>query len=242
MGEEVYLFPKSYKCPCCDADFKSPTVKSGKTRTNGADRDLRPHFVELDSTKYEVICCPECGYSTMSRFWGNLSALQKQKIQEVLEGKFTPKDETQLVRTYADAMESYMLAFLTSTAAYKPDSEKAYIYLKSAWMLRGWQESLKGSNPVLEGKLHAKEVDFITKALDGFQSAVMKEEYPMAGMDEPTMNYLMAALCIETGRLDEAGRLVASLISNAAATPRIKDKARDLKEDIAQLKKEQQQQ
>jgi len=237
MADETYLFMKSYTCPCCDGEFKSPTVKSGKTRSNGADLDLRPHFVEIDSTKYEVISCPHCGYSTMSRFWGNLSALQKEKVKEVMEGKFVPSVEL-TTRTYADGMEAYKLALLTSTAAYKPESEKAYIYLKSAWMLRGWQETLVKTNPDLAAKLHIREVDFLVKALDGFEAACTREEFPMCGMDSDTMNYLQAALCIKASRFDAATRLISFIMSSATASPRIKDKARDLKDEcMAQKKK-----
>ena len=236
MADENYLFMKSYKCPCCDADFKSPTVKSGKTRTNGADLDLRPHFVEIDSTKYEVISCPYCGYSTMSRFWGNLSALQKEKVWEVMDGKFVPNAEL-ATRTYADGMEAYKLALLTSTAAYKPESEKAYIYLKSAWMLRGWQETLVDTNPDLAAKLHTRECDFLVKALEGFETACTREEFPMCGMDSDTMNYLQAALNIKTNRFDVATRLISAIMSSPTASPRIKDKARDLKEECMTQKK-----
>ena len=42
VNEEDYLFDKKYKCPICDSDFESKTVRTGKVRMKSVDVDLRP--------------------------------------------------------------------------------------------------------------------------------------------------------------------------------------------------------
>ena len=54
----------------------------------------------------------------------------------------------------------------------------------------------------------------------------------MCGMDEVTIDYLIAALAARGKKYDVAGKLVASLLTNSAASARIKERARELKEQI----------
>ena len=53
-NEEDLLFDKSYTCPVCDHEFKSRMVRTGKVRLVGADSDLRPRYMGVDSLKYDV--------------------------------------------------------------------------------------------------------------------------------------------------------------------------------------------
>jgi hypothetical protein len=39
--EADFIFEKTYKCPVCDTEFKSKTVKTGKVKLITADTDLR---------------------------------------------------------------------------------------------------------------------------------------------------------------------------------------------------------
>ena len=44
VQEQDLLFDKTYRCPVCDKEFKSRTVKAGKARLVGSDSDLRPKY------------------------------------------------------------------------------------------------------------------------------------------------------------------------------------------------------
>lgn len=57
-------------------------------------------------------------------------------------------------------------------------------------------------------------------------------------MDEITIDYLIAVLAKQFGRYDVASKLIASILTSPSAGARMKDKARDLKEEIlAELKR-----
>ena len=53
----------------------------------------------------------------------------------------------------------------------------------------------------------------------------------MCGMDEPTVDYLIAVMAMRFEQYDVSSRLIAGILQSAA-NPRTKDKARDLKEMV----------
>jgi hypothetical protein len=67
------------------------------------------------------------------------------------------------------------------------------------------------------------------KAYEGFTVAFSKEEFPMCGIDEITLRYMMAVMARRLGRLEEAVRWLAGVLQSRTAPQRIKDKALDLK-------------
>ena len=77
INEEDFLFDKKVQCPVCDKEFKSKTVKTGKSRLIGSDTDLRPKYQGIESLKYDCIVCNKCGYSALSRFFNNITSAQK---------------------------------------------------------------------------------------------------------------------------------------------------------------------
>lgn len=59
----------------------------------------------------------------------------------------------------------------------------------------------------------------------------------MCGMDEPTVDYLIAVTAMRFEQYDVSSRLIAGIIQSAA-NPRMKDKARELKEMVMAKVKE----
>ena len=77
-------------------------------------------------------------------------------------------------------------------------------------------------------------------AYNGFVEARQNESFPMCGMDEVTIDFLLAELAYRFKKYDVASRMVASILTSVSANARTKDKARDLKDRIlADLKKKQ---
>ena len=74
-------------------------------------------------------------------------------------------------------------------------------------------------------------------ALDGFLAARQSENFPMCGMDEPTVDYLIAVTAMRFEQYDVASRLIASIMQSSA-NPRMKDKTRDLKDMVMAKMKE----
>ena len=241
MQEQDYLFDKSFNCPVCNTDFKSRSVRVGKVRANGTDMDLRPKYEQVDMLKYDVVMCPQCGYTALSRFFKFVSAAQAKNIKEKISATFKPKEETNEIYTYDEALERYKLALVNAIVKQAKPSEKAYICLKSAWLLRGKAEHLDTSDPEYENKKKAideEEDEFLNKALEGFLSARQTEEFPMCGMDENTVDYLIAVTAMRFEQYDVSNRLLSGIIVSREANPRTKDKARDVKEILVKKVKE----
>ena len=136
VQEQDFLFDKSFTCPLCDREFKARTVKIGKAKLAGSDLDLRPRYEQIDLLKYDVIMCPSCGYASLSRFFKYLTSPQAKNIQKAISANFKPQKETAETYTYDEALERYKMALANAIVKQTKASEKAYICLKTAWLLR----------------------------------------------------------------------------------------------------------
>lgn len=241
MQEQDFLFDKSFTCPICDREFKARTVKIGKAKLAGSDLDLRPRYEQIDLLKYDVIMCPSCGYAALSRFFKFLTSPQAKNIQKTISATFKPQKETQEIYTYDEALERYKLTLANAIVKQAKASEKAYICLKTAWLLRGKAEHLDKNLPDYEAQkkqCEEEENEFLRNALEGFLAARQTESFPMCGMDEPTVDYLIAVTAMRFEQYDVSSRLIAGILTSATANPRMKDKARDVKEMLMKKIKE----
>lgn len=241
IEEKDLIYEKTFKCPVCDKDAPAKIMKSGKAKLIGSDQDLRPKYEGIDSVKYDVILCPTCGYTALTRFFPTLTSTQAKLIKEKISASVkipTYKNETY---SYEEALERYKLALVNAVVKHGKASEKAYICLKSAWLVRGYVESLRekgeGTPELLDG-LAKQELEYIQNAYNGFVEARQNESFPLCGMDEITIDYLLAVYATRLKKYDVASRMVASILTSTSANNRMKDKARDLKEQIlTELKK-----
>lgn len=238
--ETDYIYDKSFTCPVCDSQFTSRVMKTGKAKLVSMDLDLRPRYVGIDATKYDVELCPHCKYAALTRYFTALTAGQIHLIKEQISTKVKLQSHSEDYYTYEEAMERYKIALVCAMVKKAKNSEKAYICLKSAWLLRGYAEELENKRQLLpqqREELAAQEREYLQNAFKGFVEAQKSERYPMCGMDEYTMDYLTAALAYEVGELDTSSQYVSRLLASMANN-RVKDKARDLKELIVAKKRE----
>lgn len=239
-AEKEYLFAKRYTCPVCDKEIKVQTVKTGKARVNGTDDDLRPRYEGIDALKYDAILCPYCGYAALSRFFETVTQVQKKQIKEGVAKFYKPREDKEIL-SYTDALERHKLALISDMVKGAKDSEKAYTCLKTAWLLRGERQELEQAKPLDEKKqagLLKEEQEFLKKAKEGFLSARQTEEFPMCGMDETTVDYLLAVLHMQFEEYEMSSRLVSGILTSFSASARVKDRARDLKEVLTKKMKE----
>lgn len=233
VKESDFLFDKTYNCPICDNEFKVKTVKNGKAKLIGTDMDLRPKHEGIDMIKYDVVVCPKCGYSTLTRYFKYITGAQGKLIKENISKVFKGIKESEETYSYDEALGRYKLALANAFVKQAKASEKAYICLKSAWLVRGKMEELDEKAPDYAAKkkeCEALEKEYQKNALEGFMAARQKESYPMCGMDEGTVDYLIAVLAMEFDQYDVSSRLISNIIAMPGSNPRMKDKARDLKE------------
>ena len=232
LSEEDLLFDKTYTCPVCDTEFKSKMVRTGKAKLVSADSDLRPKYQGIDPLKYDAILCPKCGYASLSRYFNFVMDSQAKLIKEQISRSFQYKSEDENVYSYNEAITRHKMALLNTVVKKGKTSERAYTCLKLAWLSRGKREELAAKNGSNEeiAKIQEEEVQFLENAYEGFSAAFSKETFPMCGMDQYTVMYLVAELARRSGKVDEAKRWVSRVLVARDANRRIKDKALALKE------------
>ena len=230
--EKDFLFDKGYRCPVCDFEFKAKAVRVGKAKMIGADTDLRPKNQGIDSLKYDCIVCNKCGYSSLSRFFSNITAGQAKLIKTNISPYFKGVDDKCETYSYDEAILRHQLALANTVVKKGKASEKAYTCLKLAWLIRGEMENLPSDTPdktkIMEG-LKAKEKEYISKAYEGFVVAMAKEMPPICGMDEWTCVYLVAELARQCEDYAKSMKLLSDLIVSKAASTKLKDKAREMR-------------
>ena len=240
IEEKDLVYDRTFQCPICDSKITSKVMKTGKAKLLRTDSDLRAVYEGIDVQKYDAVMCPKCGFTALTRYFVPMTSMQTKLIKEKICANVQLKAYTGETYSYEEAMERYKLALACAIVKQAKASEKAYICLKSAWVLRGWQEKLIEEDAAEEqiAELKAAETEYLKNALEGFVSAFSSESFPMCGMDETTVNFLVAALAIAVGRYEVASKLIASILTSPSANARMKDKARDMKDQLlAELKK-----
>jgi uncharacterized protein (DUF2225 family) len=129
------------------------------------------------------------------------------------------------------------LALLCAVTKGAKSSELGQICLKLCWLYQDIADELDESVPDLETKRAAylKEADNAgKKAYDYLSKARMNEAPPIAGMNEPTLDYILAYFANRYGDNTVAIKLLSNVIQSKESTQRLKDKALDLKEVLTE--------
>lgn len=240
VEEKDLIYEKTFKCPVCGEDFSSKIMKTGKAKLLGSDLDLRAKYEGIDSVKYDVQLCPSCGYTALTRYFTSIGSAQAKLIKEKISNSVRMTKYDDEVYSYEQAYERYRLALVCAVVKKAKASEKAFICLKSGWLMRGWRESLQeqGGDEKKMEEMQKQEEEYLQNAYKGFVEARQSEGFPMCGMDETTIDYLVAVLATKLKKYDVASRMVSSILASSMANARTKEKARDLKEQIiAEMKK-----
>lgn len=233
--EEEILYDKTYICPLCENKFVSKAIRTGKNKLISSDTDLRPRYTIADPAKYDCIVCGSCGYAALTRYFDKATSKQLDMIKQTISSKFKGVDETALVYSYDEAFVRYQLALANAVVKKASASEKGYICLKTAWILRGKAENLPEDMENKEEavkELKKQEDQFIQNAYHGFKDAMQKESFPICGMDEFTFIYVTAELARRCKDYSISLKLISEIITSKVASPKIKERARDLKELI----------
>ncbi len=227
--EKDALFDKNITCPVCDLRFSAKCIRAGKVKLSKKDTDLRPIYEKIDPLKYDVLTCDNCGYSALTRYFGKLAVRQIRDISSQIGENFSGIFHEGDLYTYDEAILRYKLALITTIVKKAKNSERGYTCLKYAWVLRGKRETLKADDPQYK-ELYDDEMESIKNAYECFKLAMENEQFPIAGMDEYTLKYVMADLARKIGKYDDCVRLIGSIITSKTAPDRLKERALFLKE------------
>lgn len=239
--EKDLVYDKSFVCPVCDNPFTAKLMKTSKAKAIGTDQDLRVRYEGVDAAKYEVVVCPACGYAALNRYFTGVTTMQAKQIKEKISQTVRLAPYEGETYSYEEAMTRYKLALASAMVKRSKTSEKAYICLKNAWLARGYSESLKEKeepDQKLIQELDQQENELLKSAYEGLKEARQTEPFPICGMNVVTVDYLMAVMAIRFQEYDLASKMISTILGSSAASSRIKDKARDMKDQvIRELKK-----
>lgn len=237
MEEEELLFQRELTCTVCDHKFKALSVRSSKLRRLTPDKDLRPRYKGVDTLKYDVYSCPYCGYTGMARYFDHLSTLQIRLIRDGVCSKYNSSLlDVPATYDYDTALERYKLSLYNTVAKKGSVSEKAYTCLKMAWLCRGKREELLENGELRDSEIikqcEKEELSYYGQAYEGLVKAVASESFPICGMDQHTMDILIAQMSFRLGKYDVASKIVSRVLVSKAVPRAIKDRALDLKQEL----------
>ncbi len=225
-----YVFKRTFSCPVCGKDFENAVVRGSRVRLINTDTDLKPLYEPVDPLYYDVALCTHCGYAATLAGFSKISDNAADAIKAQLSTKFVPKTYP-LIYSFAEAIERYQLALLCSVIKNGKNSEKAYLCLKLSWLSR-------------DAKMPDREKLYQQHALKMFMVAYENENFPICGMDSPTLSYLIGELARRVGEYDTAYQFIGRVINTRGINARLKDRAIDIKDMLAadRKKAEQEQQ
>ena len=229
--EASLLFDKSYRCPVCENEFTARTIRSVKLRRIGTDVDLRVRYKDIDPRRYRILECARCGYAAFDTDFPGLSKQELAAIrqQDQSGGKIIQRGEETV--GYEEAFGLYRSALRWALIKRSKNSERANILLYTAWLLRGWRaENAECGLAQTEPATEANELKYLRYAHQYFEQDRLNEDYPVRGMDKTSLDYLMAALCYETGDREQALGYLRVLLADGNTNRQIKTMAWDLKD------------
>ena len=216
---EDFLYTKKFKCPVCETNFDVNLIKETKIRLLSIEYDLRPVYSPVDPTHYSIISCETCGYTAMKDIFYDISSAQINKILEGITSSFKPITFPKEL-TIDMVITRYKLALLNARIKEVSEGERAYLCLKILWLYR-----LKTGD-------EENEKVFAKLAFNGFDKAYTTEDFPIMGLKESTVIYLLSALSAFLNNKEYALKLLSTLIHDKETPSRIKDMAIDLKFDM----------
>ncbi|MBO6214172.1 MAG: DUF2225 domain-containing protein [Lachnospiraceae bacterium] len=245
MEEKDFLLEKKVTCAICDKPFTALVVKGSKARRLENDPDLRPNYEGVDVVKYDVLACPHCGYAAMLKSFEHVSPSQLKWVREGVCANFRaePRQVKKETYTYDEAIDRYKLALVSAMAKKVKLSEKSYICLKIAWLIRAQIPTIKedtADGAIKKRQLEEEYKAYYKQAYEGFMKVSSTETPPFYGMNENTLEYMLANMAFYFVDYQTSLKLISRLITSTNTPSKIKELCLDLKEDIQkEMKKEQ---
>ncbi len=224
---EKYSFTIERPCPICE--MKTRVVHT-KTRlvTESQDADLCTHYKDFNPYLYTVWACEHCGFAAEeAKFRGHIPQRTKDKIRAFLQTNnlVMPFIEE---RTTEDALSFYEIAILFSEIFDPSPGRQAALYQKMAWCCRYEEPNTE------------KEKEFLRKAAELYEKSLETERYPIGKMSDDTAMYITGAIYFMLEDYDSATKQLSHIMSNQklrSTAPKMFEKARDMWQDIKQMRR-----
>lgn len=235
--EKSLLLDRSYTCPVCDSKIKAKSVKTNTAKFVDTCADLRPIHSNINVTKYEVVSCNNCGYTALTKNFDQSTQIQRKLLRERIQANFKPREEVECdYYTTEYAISRLKMALLCAVSKNGKEGEVGNICLKISWLFQDLTDELDKNDPDYETKKESylSQADsFAMNAYEHLTKARMTEDFPIAGMSETTLDYLLAFLAYKKGEYTTAMQYLSGVITNRSTTPRLKEKSLELKELVS---------
>ena len=233
-NEKDTLMDKRYTCPICEKQARAKTVKARAAKFVDTMADLRPIHSNVNVTKYDAVCCPNCGYAALANRFETITSTQKKIICEKIQANYKSHEEAEC-DTYSTevAISRMKMALLCTVTKGGKDSEIGNACLKICWLYQDMADEIAetDANAAEKKEIYLKEANNAAmNAYDHLSKARMNEGFPIAGMNETTLDYLLAYFAYKKGDYSDAMHLLSNVVTNKNTSPRLKDKSIELKE------------
>ena len=225
MGQ--YTFTVEKKCPVCGETTRVVKVKS-KLLAERTDEDFCVHYKDFNPYFYKIWFCEHCGFAADEKtFLGSIPLTHKRKIQEFLSSrklglKFVEE------RQVPDAVASFKLAIFYAELTGQSLAKRAGLYLELGWIYRASEEK-------------EREDEMLERAISLYDRSLMTERYPINGLSDNTVIYLIGALYYRLHDFEKSTQYLSRIIGDQ----RIRDedivlykRARDLWQRVREENKE----
>lgn len=232
-NEKNLILDKTYTCPICDSKIKSKAVKTNVAKFVETKADLRPIHSNINVTKYETICCPHCGYAALTKNFSNTTQVQRKLLREKIQANYRDHEEVPCdTYSYDTAISRMKMALLCTVTKMGKESEIGNICLKISWLYQDLADTIPDDSPDAPKKeIYLNEAKNAgINAYEHLSKARMEEDYPIAGMNEATLDYLLAYLGYEKGEYQQAMQYLSNAVTTRGISPRLKEKCLNLKE------------
>ena len=233
MDEKSLVLDRKYTCPVCDNKLTAKAVKTNSAKFVETKPDLRPVHSNINVNKYDTICCTNCGFAALTKNFTNTTQTQRRLIREKIQANYKPHDEAPCdFYTTEQAISRMKMVLLCTVTKQAKDSEIGNVCLKLSWLYQDLADELPDDD-ASAGKREAylKEANNAAmNAYDHFVKARMNEDFPIAGMSETTLDYLLAYYAYIKGEYSTAMQYLSGVITNRNTSPRLKDKSLELKD------------
>lgn len=201
MADVFYTVEK--ECRLCGGKFSTTKVRNSLKMLR-QDTDFCTYYQDVNPYYYAVWVCPHCGYAAQDVYFeqtlptaaaDTLRKFLKERQVNVNFGGSRNRDQ---------AIATYKLAIFYAEMIVTLPSRLAGLWIKLAWLFR-------------EGEQREEEQLALAKALQYYEKASLKEQLPIGGLTEITLQYLMGELLRRTGKLDDAITYLGRLISDPRA-------------------------
>lgn len=226
---EKYTFVSKRPCPICEEKTRIVYCKT-RLITEKQDLDLCVHYKDFNPYLYNVWSCEHCGYAAEEhKFRSYFPERTKERIRAFLQTNdmIIPFVEE---RSVQDALSYYEMAVLFSELFDRSPGRQAILYQRMSWICRIENET-------------EQEHEYMKKAAELYELSLNTERYPIGKLSDDTAMYLTGALYFMLEDYDKATKQLSHIMSNQSlrtSAPKMFEKARDIWQEIKQIRKREQ--